>query len=297
MEYFYLKLGMGNQEADARLSKSPPDAAVFFDALSQANYEAGRGNAQAQLFWERGRENNREDTIMVVIRRGEIWFLKPAGEVQFSSPYLGPNGDTLTSKTMRVQILKRSLCKDVPPVLAGVGSSQYHGRRTFTKIGHWGNLKAIDCVLGRPVGNASKEEHWDLKQQGSAQLLECLGSTELETLVGKLFEAHGCHVPAYLGGTLSDIDLFAYNDTAGPIRIDPIKIPPGERISVQVKTWSGLTCPECVDYLIGLDAVSGPKTFNSEWILARVKKCPSVLAWVKRSLNWLPEDFLRKFDL
>src|SRR5947208_10848647 len=130
MEYFYLKLGAGNEEADVRLSKSQPDAAVFFDACSQADYEAGRGKAQARLFCDRGKKDNREKTIMIVIRRGQIWFLKPAGKVQFSAPYDHPSGVSgvrLTSKTMPVEILKRSWCKDVPPVLAGVGSSQYHG--------------------------------------------------------------------------------------------------------------------------------------------------------------------------
>jgi hypothetical protein len=297
MEYFYLKLGVANEEAEARLTKTPPDAAVFFDNCNERDYENGKGKPQARLFWERSKKHNRAETVMIVIRRGQIWFLKPTDKVEFSPSYDHPSGARLTTKTMPVEILKRSFCKDVPPVLAGIGSSQHHGRRTFTKIQHWGNLKAIDCVLGWPVGNASTEEHWDLKKQCSAQLLECLGSTELETLVGKLFEAHGCHVPAYLGGTLSDIDIFAHNDTDRRIKIGQIKIAPRERISIQVKTWSGLTCPEAVDYLIGLDAIPGPKTFDAAWLLARVKECASVLAWMKRSLNWLPQELLHKFEL
>ena len=166
-----------------------------------------------------------------------------------------------------------------------------------TGIQHWGNLKAIDYVLGRPVGTASKLEHWDPKQQTSAQLLECLGSTELETLVGKLFEASGCHVPAYLGGTLRDIDIFAYNDGHQPINVGGIQIPGGKRISIQVKTWSEEPRSQAVDYLISLTPGPDPKSFGPDWLLGSVKQSASVLVWMKRSLNWLPRSFLNQFGL
>lgn len=147
MEYFYLKLGTGNEEAELRLSKKQPDAAVFFDDCSEADYEKDLRKAQARLFWERGKKENRDATIMVVIHGGQIWLLQPAANVQFSAPYDHSSGVRLTTKTMPVRILKHSWCKDIPPVLASMACSQYHGRRTFTRIDHWGNRKAIDYVL------------------------------------------------------------------------------------------------------------------------------------------------------
>src|SRR5437762_3397486 len=126
MEYNYLKLGTGNEEAELRLNKSRPDAAVFFDDCSERDYENGKGKSQPRLFWERGKKQNREETVMVVIHRGRIWFLQPAGKVQFSAPYDHSSGVRLTTKAMPVKILKSGWCKDVPPVLAGIGSSQYH---------------------------------------------------------------------------------------------------------------------------------------------------------------------------
>lgn len=298
MNYFHLKLGTGNEEAEMRLAKEPPEAVVYFDACNEDDYEAGQGKSQPRLFWERGFPENRANTVMVVISAGRLWVLRPAGPVCFGSAFDHPEGWKLTPKVMPVEIVKRVWCKDVPPVLAGIGSSQHHGRRTFTRIDHWGNRKAIDFVLGRLNDDSFwLDEHWNLEEQSAPQLLECLGSTEVETLVGKLFEAHGCHVPAYLGGTLKDIDLFAHNDRNESIRIGEVIIPAKQRISIQVKTWSSSPCPQGVDYLIGLDAKLGMNSFDAEWLLARVKECPSVSAWMKRSLDWLPAELFKKFGL
>lgn len=298
MNYFYLKLGEKNCEADERLGNPRPTASVYFDNCSERDYEAGRGKSQARLFWECGQAKNRKETVMVVIKQGRIWLLQPTGGVTFSKPWSHPGGFQLTTKTMPVEILWSGFCKDVPPVLAGMGSSQHHGRRTFTQSQHWGNIKAIDYVLGRATdARLPASDEWNLKKQGAAQLLECLGSTELETLVGKLFEARGCHVPAYLGGTLKDIDIFAYNDTNQMLRIGQIAIPKRSRISIQVKTWKPISCPLGVDYLIGLDAVCGKQTFDAEWLLDRVRETAPVAEWMKRSLAWLPRPFLKHFQM
>jgi hypothetical protein len=56
MEYHYLKLGTGNEEAELRLNKARPDAAVFFDDCSERAYENGEGKSQPRLFWERGKK-------------------------------------------------------------------------------------------------------------------------------------------------------------------------------------------------------------------------------------------------
>lgn len=298
MNYFHLKLGTGNEEAEMRLSKDPPEAVVYFDAFDEADYKSGQGKSQPRLFWEQGRPENRASTVMVVISAGRLWLLQPAGAVCFGAEFDHPEGWKLTPKVMPVRKLKEAWCKDVPPVLAGIGSSQHHGRRTFTRIDHWGNRKAIDFVLGRLNDSVFwQDEHWRLEDQTAAQLLECLGSTEIETLVGKLFEARGCHVPAYLGGTLKDIDLFACNDGVEQIVIGEIAIPPKQRISIQVKTWSSSPCPQGVDYLVGLNAKIGVNSFDGKWLLERIKECPQVLAWMKRSLDWLPAELFKKFGL
>jgi len=297
MDYFYLKLGTGNHLATDWLSgKNPlkrPAAVVFFDNLLQSDYESGQGNKQSREFITRASAALRGCTLMVVVNAGEVWVLKPADEAVFLPSQVTSEGYTLTPKVVPVEVIARRSCKDVPPVLAGIGSNQYFGRGTFRRINDWGNFKAVDCVAGR----ACEGEHWNLAKNGPNQLLECLGSTELETLVARLLEAQGCFVPAHRGGVMKDIDLFAYNDSAKQIQMGSFVIPPRERASVQVKRWAeAMKCPAGVDCLVGL-GVTGPKTINADKLLSLVQAAPSVMSWLQRSLGWLPREFLAKFGL
>jgi hypothetical protein len=315
MNYFFLKLGRGNDEASS-LQRTRPTASIYFDGLSEEDYRKPHaGNSQARLFIQRGLDENRCDTVIVVIHEATVWILQPAGTVEFEKPFT-KDGVSLTKKTMPVRVLAKVPSKLVPLVLAGIGCSQAHGRRTFTRIKHWGNLKAIDCVLEKHSKGADRRwvpgptepdeeiaEHWRrlAKDKGpnqtAAQLLECLGSTELETLVAKLFEEHGSHVPAHFGGMLKDIDIFASNDSSKAIRIGELRVPARSTVSIQVKSGGRPSYTSTVDYLIGLEVVPDPRAFGAEWLLARVKECPPVKRWLRRSLNWMPEHFLKQFGL
>src|SRR5207247_1001715 len=102
-----------------------------------------------------------------------------------------------------VHVLAHRNAKDVPLVLASITANQFYTRGTFRRINDWGNYKAIDCAVGKrfqgdhwepdlcAVGKRFQGDHWEPDQQGPAQILECLSSVELETLVAKLLEAHG----------------------------------------------------------------------------------------------------------
>jgi len=126
-------------------------------------------------------------------------------------------------------------------------------------------------------------------------LLECLGSVELETLVAKVFEAAGCFVPAYRGGCIQDVDLFAHNYRAVDIELDGLVVPAGERISIQVKGTSRLNaCPDGVGCLIALDAPQSPRCFGENWLFTRAAYFPEVAEWLKLSLSWLPQNFVER---
>jgi hypothetical protein len=323
MNYYYLKLGHGNREADS-LGETGElgTASVYFDDLGEADYEAGKAsNGQARDFFGCSKPGNRNGAVMVVLHDGNAWLLRPAGKIRFGRPAKNGDGTWATKKTMPVRVLAKVPLSEVPPVLAGIGCNQFHGRRTFTPIGHWGNRKAIDCVLAqhapthaRPpiydgvAADASLDEHWRwLKPEDDAngkkgdrnqwplQLLECLGSTEFETLVARLLEAHGCHVPAHRGGTLKDIDLFAWNDSMRGIDLGGLKIGSGRRISIQVKSsCKGSADSKGVDYLIGIGA-KGDSAFDEVWLLKQVQRTPSVVQWLRRSLDWLPQPYLDRF--
>jgi len=313
VKYYFLKLGKGNAEATS-LEGKHPTASIYFDGYSEAAYaneKDKRVNSQARLFWDCGKDKNRNLTVMAVIHNATVSLLQPAGKVKFGKRFKAEDGTWNKKKTMPVKVLAKVASKFVPSVLANMACSQRHGRRTFTRIQHWGNLKAIDCVLQAFGKSKSRrwvpsdkeaddqiEEHWrELNDKGkpiqaAAQLLECLGSTELETLVAKLLEAHGCHVPAHRGGTLGDIDLFASNDTTDPINLAGLKIKRAEKISIQVKTWAeGVRRRDTVDYLIGF-GVKGKRAFDEKWLLAEVCKQPSVRRWMLRSLEWLPRWYI-----
>jgi len=294
MEYFYLKLGRGNSLVQESLvGATKPEARIFFDNFSLDDYEAGKGGNEPREFVRRGNPEFHHRTLMVVVHEGEIWVLRPAGKVKFLAAIRNEEGITLTPKVMPIEIVAHRFAKEVPPVLAGIGANQNYARGTFRRINDWGNYKAIDWITGR-VGLG---DHWDLSQQGADQLLECLGSTELETLVARLLEEHGCFVPAYRGGMMKDIDLFAHNDGGRPIEIGPINVPARGGISIQVKRWAeGMHCPDGVDCLIGL-GVTGPKSIDGSRLLKLLTRSPHARKWLVRSLQWLPGELLTKFDL
>jgi len=312
MDYIFLKFGKGNAEASS-LSGRRPTARIYFDDHNEPEYRQGKlAKAQPQHFWSRGQTKaSRQKTVMVVIHQGTVWLVQPAGEVAFGKRREIENEVWVTPKTMPVRVLAKAPNKEVPPVLARIASSQAHGRRTFTRVEHWGNRKAINWTLVNferkksrkwvPTGtepDSERAEHWrrlnkkGKPNQGPAQLLECLGSTEMETLVARLLESAGCHVPAHRGGTLGEIDLFAWNDTKKPIDLGGLEIPAGERVSIQVKTWAdGRRRSKAVDYLIGI-GVKGSRALDQRWLLDQVRKSVGVRKWLVRSLHWLPRWLL-----
>ncbi|MBI4026742.1 MAG: hypothetical protein HY360_17295 [Verrucomicrobia bacterium] len=222
---------------------------------------------------------------------GKIWILKPAGEVYHEPPKRHSNKDRYIPKVMPVKILTERDSLDVPAILAGIHANAYLGRGTFREITHWGNIKAIECVLGRGI----PKDHVD---EGPSQLLECLGSTELETLVAKLLESAGCFVEAYRGGTRLAVDVVAHNDQDREICLGTLVVKPKKRVTIQVKGWTDLVqTNEGVDYIVGLIEKPGKRALDSAWLLEQVKQKPPVAAWLRRSLRWLPEDYLDKWGI
>ena len=313
MNYYYLKIGEGNVLANDWLNgKNPlgkPAAVIFFDNRGKSDYvsRSKKLDPQAQDFYDCGLAVNRDNARFVVIDDGIIWILRPASAVRFlKAKSEEPGGEAILQKVMPVKKLVKMSLSEVPLLLAGMPADQYLCRGTFRRIGHWGNLKALDMVLKkvRRIKPDPEADHWKEKDQTADQLLECLGSTGLETLVARIFEEAGCFVPARAGGSMKDIDLFAHNDRALPLSVGPatgkrIIVKAGKSISLQVKMWpkgkDRKKSPH-VDALVGID-VKGPGAFGSDWILAAARHYPGTKRWLARSLNWLPEAFRRKFDL
>src|SRR5258708_2742168 len=181
MNYYYLKIGWGNAEAndwlEGRNPLSKPAAVIYFDNWTEADYRDNKqGKSQPRSYWQRGLDEKvRDETRMVVVSRGEVWVLKPSSPVVFL-PEIQQGQWRVTPKAMPVEKLARRPMKEVPPVLAGIGVNQFYGRGTFRPIKHPGNLKAIDYVTGALFTGG----HWQ-GEPDLAQLLGCLGSVEFET--------------------------------------------------------------------------------------------------------------------
>lgn len=297
MRFFYLKLGKGNSLATEWLAgKNPlgrPAAVIFFGPRTIKDIR--NDNNQVNDFYLSSLPEKRDNIIMVVIGDGKAWFLKPAGEIveRKPPPDATQSLDSLW-KIMPVEILLSKPLKQVPPVLAGINANAYLSRGTYREVSHWGNIKAIYCSLQQPL----PKKHLQDENCSAARLLECLSSVELETLAAKVFEAAGCFVPAYRGGYVRDIDLFAHNDHPHKIRLENLVIPPKGSLSIQIKGWTSLKrCPKTVDCLIGFGIPKAPRCFDDNWLLTQVRSFPTVAQWLKRSLNWLSEEFLSKYEL
>lgn len=300
MKYYYLKIGKGNSLAEDWLAgRNPlkvPAAAVFFDNLSLEDYEKGAGKQQPRRFVDRGKAENRDQTRMVVISKGTFYLLKPAGEVQFLFGDEIGKFHGFTVKAMPIEVLKRCPVQEIPLVLAEVASNRYYGSGTFREIKDVGNLMAIDWVEGRmPArGEPAQADHWKLSRMGPGRALKCLGNVGLETLVAKSLEAAGCFVPAYRGGQVKAVDVFAYNDGKGSIDWGPISLPAGGRIALQVKRqWKNGGCPEGADYVVAIgESDREAKVIGSEELFDLAMNQKTVTRWFLRSLDWLPPKVL-----
>lgn len=299
MKFYYLKLGKGNKHALDWLDKhdnplKKPAIVIFFGRSTRENLRTGESGQQIRAFYESADLANRSKRLIVVVGKGFVWILQPNGDVIEAEDTDKLSEDDNLLKMMPVTVLARKATKEVPHVLASINANAFLSRGTFREVTNWGNQKAICNVAGIDF----PKDHWELGDCTAKQLLECLSSVELETLVARVFEAAGCFVPAHRGGVMSDIDLFAHNDNSTEIRLNGLHIPAGKSVSIQVKGSNAPSdCPDEVDCLIAFDVERKSKCFDGEWLLKQVIKFPAVKTWLRRSLNWLPEKMLNPYGL
>jgi hypothetical protein len=296
--WYYLK--MGQQSSDLwRLDAPQPTAAIYFGRSRVKKLVVGTGDRQAVAFCQCGEPPNRNRTRMVVMAGADIWILKPNGSVYEEEPIPRRGGIV---KVMPVKVVARTKMITAPAVLAGLRSNKFLGLGTFRPIGNWGNIKALHSVLGEDL----PKEQLLPENCTPPQLIECLGSIELETLLAKLLEAAGCFVPAFRGGNLIAADVFAHNTGARKIDLDGLVVPSRQCVSIQVKGWSDRPKDPSVDYLFRLpnrrDLEKGE--FSADWLLGALEKRrgePSfdhVRSWLHLSLaRWLPKSFLGQYGL
>lgn len=210
LRYYFAKIDIGNCLANIYLNGNgeinSPAIPIYYetDQDNETDFlKNGGAKEQGRLFFDCG--HNPTDKIIIVIYDGKVNLLEPTGQVVFKKSTVRPNTSGFV-KLLPVKLIRTVLVTDVPLVLAGIGANRNYSSGTFREISGNGNILAIKSILGQPVAYPANPS--------VLNIIECLSSVELETLVAKLFEEAGCFVPAYLGGTMQGADLFIRNATS-----------------------------------------------------------------------------------
>ena len=250
------------------------------------------------------------DPIIVTISSGCAWIYRPVGEPKSGDLLEFRRNEEMTSdipKYYEVEFIGEDIpVSRTPYILASMKANEAFSRGTFREIrsgaeddraSYRGNIAAIQSLIGWEPGF-------------SIDRLECMSSVEFETLVSKLFESNGFFVPAYRGGVLRDVDLFAYLENEAENRL--LNVGTQRTISIQLKMAvrsRGLRVQlgewlrrSSENYLITLEDLpsSELKEYSNQgryltrdWIKSAVARVPAVDQWLSRSLNWLMPQGLK----
>lgn len=309
MKYYNLNIKIPNSQTSLaevwlRQHKAAP---IFFGTSTPEELMAGKTRYNTKAMNE-AKEfislNSSSDHVRIVtIDSGFVWIYKIVGKLEFGGKHEfdidKPQKEKVIPKYYPIEMIDEiSITADTPYILAAMKSSQAFARGTFTEINkngrkYDGNIAALRCVLNETAGMPSIDP------------FRCLSSVELETLVAKIFEAHGAFVPAYRGGVLKDVDVLVDLKDA-----DQVEFPGsvGGSIEVQVK----IDISEARDVaslkqflentshiLITAERSPHPKLKHyydqgryktSQWLHDQVERLPEVRAWFERSLKWLPKN-------
>lgn len=266
-----------------KMEDKRPRAPIFYglstvdQILSSTEHRLG----EARKFCEIGQPDALwEDATIVTIDEGMVWIYRPCGPIE-THPHTEIEGlpDWNSMKCFPVTIVDCLKQRDVPLILASQRSNRHFSSGTFTRISeerYAGNIFALDRLQ-------------KIKKRPPAPL-DCLSSLEFETLIAKVFEEAGCFVPAYKGGFMAGIDLIACNDGSVPIDVQGLVVPPGQKISLQLKLRSmDLEADRGqADYLIVNQPLAPmPKwCFDRAWFDSCLKVFPGTQKWLDRSTEW-----------
>lgn len=290
MDYYYLKINAHEQTIkdwfEGRNQLEKPAAVIFFGMTHVDDLLQQQDIHQAPGFCKAGLKQNRPHILIINVSSGYLWIVHPISKVE----EIRDDGHDIW-KVMRVNVLFKKRLNEIPPTLASITSNQFLIKGTFRKITDLGSIKAIEMVTKKCLSPV----HHDETNLTPKNLFECLSSVELETLIARIFEAEGCFVPAYRGGYMKDIDIFAKNLGDDDMNFEGVTIRGKSTISIQVKSRIKSNYTPIADYLITLGVNQAGNVLNEVWIANMVRRYRGVQDWLKLSLDWLPPEYLDRY--
>lgn len=296
--YFFLNIRIKEKDNEASKWISQKKVPIFFgestikDCLSKEV-----NNPQATLFCEIGslRKDEQQNCRIVTIDDGLIHIYLPDGKLKEEKCELRESGKKVIPKTMPIKLIETVTVSKAPLVLSSMKVNQAVSRGTFFEFSnrsgaYKGNRAAVQAVTA------------DWEDGFKVDPLDCLSSLEFETLVAKLFEEHGCFVPAYKGGYLRDVDLFVTpNETK---EFCGVKLTKGKTKSIQLKLsspsgkeineWLGADSKEKGkkhNLFISLnDGESSQQMLTKKWLREALHESNKTNEWFQKLLKWLPKS-------
>ena len=237
-------------------------------------------------------KENKEARI-ITIGDEKIWIYKIKGQIKNGNIEF----DKIRPKYYDIEFIKKKDFKieDVPYILATMKTNQAFSRNTFRKIDekkYEANIAAIKSLIG---------ELNDFK----IDPLKTLSSVQLETLVVKIFEKNGAFIPAWRGGTLKGVDIFAKFEGNIPDNLLIKKIKE-KNINIQVKLQLNdenkvkdlkKSLADSNNFFL-ITADDGPhkdlkeyhekKYLTSKWIKKQIYNYDEIKKWYEECIKWLP---------
>jgi len=230
-----------------------------------------------ELFYETFGNGINKDAIICSIGENDVYLYKQTGPLEHGEQFQD-EGKLGIEKCFRVELCGQCPIKEAPLILSTIKANAWLGRGTIKEIpargSYLGNIKAMEWIIQN-----KKQTVEDFQAY-----LYCLSSLEFETLIAKLYEDEGYHVPAYKGGFLKDFDLFVYpnenNSTPETIQIKLI-----------LESWLAKTKPDTIFWCIDTKNQEHDNKNIVDWKSIKSKlidgKHRNATKWLLRTLYWL----------
>ncbi|CAO6130547.1 hypothetical protein MCEGEM19_00127 [Candidatus Pelagibacterales bacterium] len=291
----------GKRRARAPIFFGPYKPEKYIYAYENKQKLEGLNKKQLQEAYDFIQLYKKDPEARLITIEKKIWIYKIIGQIKYESTdeiaqkKSDQISEKIVSKYYDVEIMAECEMAKAPYILASMKSNPAFCRNTFRMINekkYEGNIAAIKFLIG---------ELNDFK----IDPLKTLSSVQLETLVVKIFEKNGAFIPAWRGGTLKGVDIFAEFEGNIPDNLLIKKIKE-KNINIQVKLQLNdeskvkdlkKSLADSNNFFL-ITADDGPhkdlkeyhekKYLTSKWIKKQIYNYDEIKKWYEECIKWLP---------